>query len=90
MAEAVKELYEERRKWFTDRIGKKVYRNNTGCPCKSCQDVYVSGLRIGDLDHAKYLMDVEGDFTACGHPTKYFDTVKERDEFETQLKNKKA
>ncbi len=46
-------------KWFTDRIGKRVYRSPWTCPCKTCLDVDEKWLIIENEMHASYLHDVE-------------------------------
>lgn len=74
-----------RKQWFFDRIGKTIYRNKTTCPCSVCGDVYKNGLLVGDKFNAEYLNDVEGEYNANGETLKYFDTIKERDEFENNL-----
>jgi len=75
--------YKERKQWFDDRIGKRVYRNGTTCTCASCESVRTGGLIIFDKMHADYLCDVEG----CSNedPTqaiRYFDTLEEAIDFE--------
>jgi hypothetical protein len=75
----------KRKQWFKDRIGKTVYRNKNTCDCKTCKRVYKNGLVITDDMHADYLFCCESEFTFEGHPLKYFDTIKERNEFEKSL-----
>ncbi len=69
-----------REKWFQDRIGKRVFRNNTFC-CEHCQDIFDNGLIIADKQHADYLRDCEAEWTIEGTPLNYFDTKKEAMEF---------
>lgn len=76
---------EERYKWFIDRIGKRVYRNNY-CSCEVCKHVYENGILLTDKDQATYCYENECEFTADGTPMKYFDTRKEMIEFEKQIK----
>lgn len=78
-----KRIKSEREQWFIDRIGKRVYRTNTGC-CIHCEKVYKDGLIIGDEEHADYLYIIESEFSAEGNLLRYFDTILERDEFEKQ------
>lgn len=80
--------YLERKKWFTDRVGKTIYRNKTSCKCAICEHVYNNGLKISDESHATYIHDCEAEYNYEGHPLKYFDTVEERDAYEMELKNK--
>ena len=80
-----KELYEERLKWFIDRIGKRVYRNAVLCGCVSCKSVHAKGLIIGDKMHAYYLCDMEGAYAFDNIALKYFDTQKEADEYEKKM-----
>ena len=42
-------------KWFTNRIGKKVYRDKISCQCESCVKGGEDGVFVYDEDHAKYL-----------------------------------
>lgn len=74
----MKQIY-PRQQWFIDRVGIKVYRLKTSCTCESCANVYVNGLLISDRQHALYLFDVECE---CGY--KYFDSEKERDEYQRE------
>ena len=66
-----------REQWFLDRIGKKVYRNSTGCSCPSCVGSYQEGLVIADEQHAGYLYELEGSYAADGDVLTYFDTIEE-------------
>jgi hypothetical protein len=43
------------KKWFIDRIGKRVYRTESSCKCQTCVDVFINGLVISDEMHADYL-----------------------------------
>ena len=38
------EWFDDRKKWFLDRIGKTVYPNNMNCDCEECQKVLKEGL----------------------------------------------
>lgn len=72
----------EREKWLIERIGKRVFRNKTTCPCAVCERVYQEGLVIADEGHAVYLSDIEAAYTHDGFPLRYFDTREEALEFE--------
>lgn len=48
--------------WFTDRIGKRIYRNQWTCECYSCVEVEKKWLIIENEMHASYLFDVEGTY----------------------------
>ncbi len=76
----------EREKWFLDRIGKRIYRSITTCPCAVCVNVYETGLVVSDEMHASYLQEVEAVDLYEGGTTKYFDTLEERDAYESKLK----
>ena len=76
------ERLNDRKKWFIDRIGKRVYRSKTECNCVSCQQSYENGLIILDDMHAIYLFDTNGCLNSEGIRLKYFDTIKERDKYE--------
>lgn len=71
--------------WFTDRIGKIVYKNKTTCTCKICKHVYEKGLLINNNMEASYLCDIANDYNLESIPLKYFDTEEERDLFELTL-----
>ncbi len=43
--------------WFTDRIGKRVFRPDHGCSCSSCRRIAEEGIIIEDEEHAQYLYD---------------------------------
>lgn len=79
-----KESYLERQKWFKDRIGKRVFRNNTTCQCSVCQSVYEKGIVIDNEMHASYMHDMEGcSWEDDGQKgIKYFDTKEEVKGFE--------
>src|ERR1041385_1145335 len=64
--------WKDREQWFKDRIGKRVFRTKTTCPCEVCENVYQNGLLIHDEMHADYICmyDLEGICT-------YFDTKEE-------------
>jgi hypothetical protein len=79
----------ERKQFFIDNIGKRLYRNNTGCDCDVCKFVYENGIIPMSLLEATYLYDIESDFTAEGHPTRYFLTKEEVIEFEKELEKQK-
>lgn len=42
-------------KFFTNRIGKRIYRDKTTCNCGTCTRVWKEGIVVGDRDHARYL-----------------------------------
>jgi len=75
-------MKDKRLQWFLDRINKTVYRNKTSCKCKVCEHVSEKGLIITDESHARYLYDIEVEFTMSGHPTMYFDTKEEAENYE--------
>lgn len=76
----------EREKWFIERIGKRVFRNEVSCNCEICNHVTHKGIIIHDEMHASYLMMIESDFTASLMPTRYFDTIEEVKDFIKQIK----
>ena len=65
--------FQERKQWFIDRIGKRVFREETSCGCESCKRIGNEGLIINDEMHAIYLHDIEGMYNAEGHKLKYRD-----------------
>lgn len=65
--------YQERKQWFLDRVGKRVFREETSCPCESCKRNGNNGLIIANEMHAIYLQDIENMYNAKGHKLKYRD-----------------
>lgn len=49
------------KKWFINRIGKRIYRNATTCTCETCRRVYEKGLIVADKFHCDYLFMVQYD-----------------------------
>ena len=47
--------------WYKERIGKKVFRTASTCPCEVCKKVEEVGLYIADELHANYLYDCQND-----------------------------
>ena len=47
------------KQWFIDRIGKRIYRKNNICNCRTCLNVHKEGLIITDEQHAIYLYDCQ-------------------------------
>jgi hypothetical protein len=54
-------MMKERKQWFVDRIGKRVYRSSVNCQCDSCKNGRINGIMILDYVHAIYLHLVEGE-----------------------------
>ena len=48
-------------KWFTDRIGQTVYREDVSCKCTTCKNVTETGLVIKNQQHAEYLEMIQID-----------------------------
>ena len=74
--EELDKAWAEREKWFTDRIGKRIYRNENSCTCEVCKGVGNHGLVIFDRTHAQYLQGAE-----CELGVYYFDTPEEVEEY---------
>jgi len=60
-------------KYFKNRIGKRIYRDDSGCPCHDCKRIVEEGLIIADEDHAEYLYDMQNEFANCGTLLNYRD-----------------
>jgi len=60
------------KKWFLNRIGKRIYRNYHKC-CPACDEIAKNGLIIHDKQHADYLHLIECDFKADGVILNYRD-----------------
>ncbi len=72
----------DREKWFSQRVGKTLYRTQNGCKCNICVNTYQNGLLIEDELHASYLVEIEHELKCT-----YYDSAEERDRAE-QLKIK--
>lgn len=48
------------KQWFIDRIGKRVYRDETICNCDTCVDGMKNGVFIKDELQAIYMYDAQG------------------------------
>jgi hypothetical protein len=59
--------------WFQERVGKKVFRNETSCKCINCTLNYKNGVVINDDIHANYLFDMQNELRL-----NYFDEPKTR------------
>lgn len=79
----------DRKQWFIDRIGKRVFRNKTTCTCLVCKSVYDKGWLIEDENEAIYLYDMEGCAAYDGEQLMYFDTKEEVEQYEQEIIIKK-
>lgn len=61
------------KKWFMDRVGKRIYRDESDCPCIHCRTTAKEGLIVIDKIHAEYLYDTQNDFGAEGLELNYRD-----------------
>lgn len=59
--------------WFAERIGKRIFRDPSTCPCPTCRDVEENGLVIGNKFHATYLADADSEFASDGAFMNYRD-----------------
>lgn len=66
------------KKWFTARIGNKIFRDSQclrdkkEC-CSTCKHVRENGLVVADEEHAEYLSMIDCDFAAKGIYSNYRD-----------------
>ena len=74
--------------FFTQMVGRRVYRTENGCECRVCASVYADGIVVKDLRHAGYLHEIEGVYQSGGKDVRYFATVKKRDEHDTHSNQK--
>lgn len=51
----MKHNYQHNKKWFIDRIGKRIFRRQTTCSCIHCKEVENEGVIITDMQHAVYI-----------------------------------
>lgn len=52
------------KQYFLDRIGKRIYRNDSGCTCRDCKNIVENGLIINDEQHADYLFQTQNEYMA--------------------------
>lgn len=52
-------------KWFLNRIGKRIFRDDRKC-CSTCERVYKDGVIVNDEQHARYIYQVQCDFANEG------------------------
>lgn len=83
-------MEENRKQWFLDRIGKRVYPQNPLCPCDVCLSFFNKGYFISDKMIADDLSEGEALGKIEGESNRFFDSIKERDEFENTLTNGKS
>ena len=61
-------------KWFKDRIGKRIFRDFSECPCKDCKETQEFGIMVVDAQHAEYLYDIQNEYKIDGIDLNYRDT----------------
>ena len=60
------------KKWFLNRLKKRIYRNHHKC-CPTCDEIAEKGLIVRNKQHADYLHSIECDFEADGVILNYRD-----------------
>ena len=66
-------------KWFINRIGKRIYRDDNNCPCDYCKDIHLNGLIIKNELHATYLFDIQKEIGYSYYDNNKTDTRIKRD-----------
>ncbi len=56
---------------FISQIGKRIYRNDNGCPCNTCRQNKYEGLIVMDKQHAQYLAMTASDYVSEGMDLNY-------------------
>jgi len=51
-------------KWFLSKVGKRIFRDEDTCQCRTCQEVVKNWLIVHNEQHARHLYDVQNDFWA--------------------------
>lgn len=69
----VDEWYEPRKKWFLDRIGKRVKPSEAECPCEGCKNAVEDGIVIQDENIALSLFAQENRSKANQGKLRYSD-----------------
>ncbi len=57
-------------KWFTNRVKKRVYRNDCDCGCTTCSANTKKGLVIRNKKHAEYLYNIQFELNLLYRDTK--------------------
>lgn len=60
-------------KWFKQRVGQRIFRDEDNCTCDTCKRNAKEGLIVNDEDHAEYLHMIQCDFAHCGTFLNYRD-----------------
>ena len=60
-------------RWFNNRIGKRVYRDDSGCKCHHCKETTEKGLIVINKSHADYLYNIEHEYACDGFYLNYRD-----------------
>ena len=71
--------------WFTDRIGKRVFRILGLCQCQTCINAAKNGILIIDQQHADYLYLVSQELGIA-----YYDEFNDNQITELSVKNRKC
>ena len=61
------------KKWFINRIGKKIFRDDSCCKCIHCKNILKNGVTIADDLHADYLYEAQNDYYGEGILINYRD-----------------
>ena len=49
------------KKWFMNRIGKRIFRKKMKYCCPDCNSVGINGLMVGNESHADYLFSCQNE-----------------------------
>lgn len=48
--------------WFQERIGKRIYRDDSGCSCHHCKYIVEHGIIVESEGHAEYMYWTQNEF----------------------------
>ncbi len=61
------------KQFFLDRIGKRIFRDKSTCPCPVCKEIEENGLVITDEEAAEYIYEIQCAYAEEGKLLNYRD-----------------
>jgi hypothetical protein len=63
--------------WFKARVSKRIFRDDSGCPCYHCKYIAQNGIIVESEEHAEYMYWTQNEFfNDDGTILNYRDTLK--------------
>ena len=73
-------MYNRDLEWFRNRIGRVIFSNAT-CECSVCHQIYLKGVKVQEVNHARHLY-----LNHVNNSKFYFDSKEDRIEWERSQK----